>query len=189
MKKRSLRIVRIAVAAAMYTAMSLVLMPLTFGLVQVRFAEMLLILCFFDRDYCYALVLGCIVTNFFSPLGIVDVLFGGLGTLLSVIGIRYTRRIYLTWIPPVIFNVTVALEYFIFAGEPFWLSSLTIAAGELISVGVIGVPVFMLLERKENFLEIIGTDERYRDIRSSIESKRDKRRKDNGQNDGQTDSE
>ena len=170
--KRSLRLARIAITAALYIALSLAIMPLTYGLIQVRFAEALVLLCFYNRDYCYSMVLGCIVVNAFSPLGIIDVLFGTIGTVLTVIMIRYTRRIYLAWIPAVLCTFMVALEFYITASEPFWLSWSTIAAGEFIAVALVGVPVFMLLNKNNNFVEIVGADKRFCDIMASIEEKK-----------------
>ena len=164
MKNKSIRIARIGIIAALYITMSLAIAPLTYGLIQVRFAEMLLLLCFFDKDYCYSLTLGCLVVNAFSPLGIIDVVFGTIGTIISVIGIRFIRRIYLVWIPPVLSSFMIALEFTITASEPFWLSFGTIALGEFIAVALIGTPVFMLLSRNKRFLELIGVDSRYRRI-------------------------
>ena len=160
-ERRSIRLARIAVSSALYIALSLAIAPATFGLVQVRFSEALVLLCFFNKDYCLAMILGCIITNAFSPLGIIDVLFGTIGTTFSVICIRYARKIWLAWIPPVLSMVMVALEFYITASEPFWLSLSTLMAGELIAVGVIGVPLFMLLMRGGKFLEVIGADERF----------------------------
>ena len=177
MNRQTIRLARIAIATALYVALSLAIMPLTFGLVQIRFAEMLVLLCFFDRDYCYSMTLGCAITNFFSPLGIIDVFFGTLGTLIAVVLIRYTRRLYLAWIPPTLATALIALEYYITASEPFMLSWLTIMAGEVIAVGIVGIPIFYILSRNKRLMEIIGTDTRYDRIMESINRKKEQRQK------------
>lgn len=161
MKGSAVRLVRIAVITALYVALSLAIAPLTYGLIQIRFSEMLVLLCFYNRDYCYSMILGCLLVNIFSPLGWVDVIFGTLGTIISVIAIRFLPREYLAFIPPTLCTVAVALEYYILLHEPFWLSLGTIMAGEFIAVGLIGTPIFMLLSKRNEFLKLIGADERY----------------------------
>ena len=113
MRKSSLRLARIAISAALYAVMSLAVYPLSFGAVQIRFAEMLVLLCFFNKDYAYAMILGCFIVNLFSPLGIIDVFFGTLGTAFAVVAIRYAKRMYLAIIPPVVASILVALELYI----------------------------------------------------------------------------
>ena len=50
---RVLRMARIAIVAAIYIAISLAVAPLAFGAVQMRFAEALVLLCFYQKDYCF----------------------------------------------------------------------------------------------------------------------------------------
>lgn len=168
MKNSATRLVKIAIITALYVALSLAISPLTYGLIQIRFSEMLVLLCFYNKDYCYSLTLGCLLVNIFSPLGWVDVVFGTLGTILSVIGIRLLPRDYLAFIPPTLCTILVACEFYFVLNEPFWLSFATIMAGEFIAVGVIGTPVFMLLSKRQEFLRLVGADERYYAIKQEI---------------------
>ena len=168
MRKSSLRLARIAISAALYAVMSLAVYPLSFGAVQIRFAGMLVLLCFFNKDYAYAMILGCFIVNLFSPLGIIDVFFGTLGTAFAVVAIRYAKRMYLAIIP------LVALELYIL-GEPFFMSLLTVTAGELVSV-CIGYALMRIFSRRDAFLRLVGADGRYYKITADIEEKK-KRRK------------
>ena len=56
-----------ALIAGVYVALSLFLMPYTFGPIQVRVAEMTLLLLFFNKRYSFGITLGCFITNLFSP--------------------------------------------------------------------------------------------------------------------------
>lgn len=168
MKGSAVRLVKIAVITALYVALSLAIAPLTYGLIQIRFSEMLVLLCFYNRDYCYSMILGCLLVNIFSPLGWVDVVFGTLGTIVSVFAIRLLPREYLAFIPPTLCTVTVALEFYFVLNEPFWLSFGTIMAGEFIAVGLIGTPIFMLLSKRNEFLRLIGADDKYFSRREEI---------------------
>lgn len=172
MRNSAVKLVRIAIIAALYVALSLAISPLTYGLIQIRFSEMLVLLCFYNRDYCYSMILGCLLVNIFSPLGWVDVVFGTLGTVVSVIAIRFCPRDYLAFIPPTLCTVAVALEYYIMLNEPFWLSFGTIMLGEFIAVGVIGTPLFMLVSKRKEFLSLVGADDRYYAIISEIARKK-----------------
>lgn len=174
MRKSSLRLARVAISAALYAVMSLLIYPLSFGAIQIRFAEMLVLLCFFNKDYAYAMILGCFVVNLFSPLGIIDLFFGTLGTVLAVISIRYVKRMYLAVIPPVITSVLIALELYLL-GEPFFMSLLTVAIGEFISVSI-GYVLMSILSRRDTFLKVVGADRRYYQIRAELDEKK-KRRK------------
>lgn len=173
MRSRTSGLIRIAITTALYVALSLAIAPLTYGLIQIRFSEMLVLLCVFNRDYCYSMILGCLLVNAFSPLGWIDVVFGTLGTALSVVAIRFLPRDYLAFVPPTLGTVLVALEYTMVLYEPFWLSFGTIMAGEFIAVGIIGNIVFGLLSKRREFLSLVGADDRYYALKS--EAKRRKK--------------
>lgn len=177
MRNSAQRVARIAVITALYVALSLAISPLSFGAVQIRFAEMLVLMCFYNRDYCWSMILGCAIVNCFSPFGVLDVVFGTLGTALSVFAIRLVKKEYLAFIPPTLCTFTVAIAIWL-VGDlqnavsawnienittpvAFFLVYATIAVGEFIAVGVIGTPVFMLLSKRKDFLQLIGADDRY----------------------------
>lgn len=157
----AIKLVRIAVVSAVYVALSMAVQPLTYGLIQIRFSELLVLMCCYNRDYCWSLILGCLIVNIFSPLGWIDVVFGTLGTVLSVVCIRFIKREYLAFIPPTFFTILVALEFWIVLKEPFWLSFSTIMAGEFIAVGLIGTPIFWGLSKRNDWLKLVGADEKY----------------------------
>ena len=67
--KRTKELMNTAMVAAVYAVLTLAIAPLSFGMVQVRFSEMLMLLAFFDKKYAPGLILGCFIANCFSPFG------------------------------------------------------------------------------------------------------------------------
>lgn len=63
----------------------LMLSPLSFGVVQVRFSEMLNYTALFNRRYVWAVTLGVFLANLTSPTALLDVPIGTLGTLVFII--------------------------------------------------------------------------------------------------------
>ena len=155
MKQSALRaFMRISVTAALYVALTLAVAPLSYGAVQFRLSEVLTLLCFFKKDYCYALILGCAISNLFSPLGVLDLIFGVASTVFSVVGIRTVKNIWVASLFPAISMVFVAWELSLL-NMPFWYSFLTAALGEVVVVTAIGVPLFKVLRKNRFFKETV----------------------------------
>jgi len=155
MKQSALRaFMRISVTAALYVALTLAVAPLSYGAVQFRLSEVLTLLCFFKKDYCYALILGCAISNLFSPLGVLDLIFGVASTVFSVVGIRTVKNIWVASLFPAISMVFVAWELSLL-NMPFWYSFLTAALGEVVVVTAIGVPLFKALRKNRFFKETV----------------------------------
>ncbi|MDE7361120.1 MAG: QueT transporter family protein [Oscillospiraceae bacterium] len=150
---------RLALVAAMYTVLTVVIAPLAYGDVQFRFSEVLVLLCFYRKDYAPALIVGCFIANLFSPMGLMDIIFGTLATAVAVIPMYHMKNIYLAALLPVISNgIIVGIELTVAFGTPIWLNMLSVAFGELVVVGVIGIAVFKLLFETNSALpRIIGS--------------------------------
>ena len=74
-----------AVTAALYTALTLIAAPISFGNIQFRISEALCILPYFFPQAIPGLFIGCIFSNLFGGMGIFDIVFGSLATLLAAI--------------------------------------------------------------------------------------------------------
>lgn len=102
MERHIQKIVYISLTAALYVAVCLVLAPISFGPIQFRFSE---ILCLLSIDYLWAYLgvsLGCFISNtFFGNLGIIDMIFGTLATMIGC-GLAYFFRKKLTWSYPLV---------------------------------------------------------------------------------------
>ena len=149
---------RLAVVAALYAALTLALPGISFGLVQFRLSELLVLLCFYRRDYSVALIVGCFIANCFSPMALMDMVFGTLATAIAVIPMYSVKNIWLASLLPVISNaVIIAIELFIAFDQPIWLGMLTVSAGELVVITVIGCPLFRFaLEKNSRLTAVLG---------------------------------
>ena len=149
-----------ASVAAIYVVLTWLLGSLSFGPVQFRIAEALVLLCFFDKKYFLPLVLACILSNLMSPFGIYDVLFGTFATVLSLLCIMKSKNIIVASLFPVLFNgVIVSTEIMIINGvfelEVFIFNFLTVALGEFVCVSIFGVLLFSILQKNKGFMKMI----------------------------------
>lgn len=131
-----------ALVTAVYVVMTLGIAPLSFGLVQIRFSEMLMLLAFIDKRYAPGLVLGCFIANCFSPFGMMDVVFGTSCTAAALWGItRHSKTLLGASLWAVFCNSFIGVELYFF-GDPLFLSMATVALGEFLAVTCIGCAVF-----------------------------------------------
>lgn len=131
-----------ALVTAIYVVMTLGIAPLSFGLVQIRFSEMLMLLAFIDKRYAPGLVLGCFIANCFSPFGMMDVVFGTSCTAAALWGItRHSKTLLGASLWAVFCNSFIGVELYFF-GDPLFLSMATVALGEFLAVTCIGCAVF-----------------------------------------------
>ena len=168
MNKNTQTFAKIAMIAAIYTVVSLVLAPFSYGNIQVRIAEALTILPLIYRPSIAGVTLGCFLTNLIgammgvNPTGMIDAVVGTAATLFAAILTYQLRDRKIAGIPvlflmmPVIFNfffVGMELSVLYFEGN-VWLGLLImgteVAIGELISV-IIGYFLVKALDRTEIF--------------------------------------
>lgn len=163
MKKMTLRtITDNALIAAVYVVLTLLTSSFAYLGVQFRIAEILILLCFFRKDFIYGLCLGTLVANALGPLGFYDVLFGTLATLISAFLISRMRHLWLSSLFPVVINgFVVGAELFFLLGLPFWLNAGLVALGEFAVVSIVGVGLFSILRRNRKFLEAIRAEQNF----------------------------
>lgn len=53
------KVIRISLVAALYVALTLALSWISYGEIQFRIAEILVLLCFFRKDYAISMIIGC----------------------------------------------------------------------------------------------------------------------------------
>ena len=159
---------RIAMVAAVYTVLTLVLSEFSFGPIQVRIAEGLTLLPIFWKPGIWAVTLGCFLSNLIgvamNVTGPIDIVIGTLATFLAAVATYRLRYIRVAGIPvlsilmPVLFNgVFVGLELAwilnpdnIAGMAPVY--GLEVAVGELIAV-IIGWFVLHELDKRKIFEE------------------------------------
>lgn len=155
-------ITRNAIVAAMYFLFTFLGQPFSFGVVQVRLAEALILLCFFRRDFTIVITLGCLLSNLFSPFMPWDLLIGTGATLISCLLISYCKHLLLASFIPVIINA-FAVSYeiifiFDYIHQSFYLVAIVIGIGELLAVSVVGYVLCLLMKRNKSFMLAIGAN-------------------------------
>lgn len=162
-KKRTVYIVHSALIAAIYVALTYAFAPVSYGMIQLRFAESLTILPLLTPAAVPGLTIGCIIANLSSPYGLADIVCGSLATLLAAVCTRMTRNIRIKNFPllsftfPVIFNTVIVgleLSYFINSGEIFkeiWVFFSSIAVSEALVCFILGTPLYFGLKKTKIF--------------------------------------
>ena len=138
-----LRITYGAVIAAIYVVLTVIFAPISFGPMQVRIAEMLMILPMFTPAAVLGLFIGCIIANMLGGAIALDVIFGSLATLIGAWGGYLLRRNrWLVPIPPILSNALIVpfvLKYgYGFTEIPLPLLMVYIAIGEIIGCYILG---------------------------------------------------
>jgi uncharacterized membrane protein len=143
-------IVRIALIAAIYVTINIIFAPISYGPVQIRMAEILTVLPFIDPAAIGGLFLGCILSNLWGGLGIVDVLGGSLCTLLAAILTYRMTKPFLAPLPPVVVNALGVSWYLhLLFKLPYWLTVLYIGLGQMIACYLFGYPLLLVFLRRK----------------------------------------
>jgi len=151
---RSKYLVQGAVIAAVYTAVTLLLMPLSYGVMQIRVSEALTVLPALTPAAIPGLFVGCLVSNMLGPYGVIDMVLGSTATLLAAIGSYKLRKsAFLVPLPPVLANGLIIgpMLYYVYAVPvPFWACIFWVALGEAIACYVIGFPLLKYLSKRSS---------------------------------------
>ena len=158
------------VVAALYAALTMVIMPLSYGPVQLRVSEVLCIMPFFFPGTVWGLFVGCIVANIMSPYPL-DIIIGPIASLIAALCTMYVGKMKnrenisikaLACFPPVLFNAVFigAMIAYIMISEgtadvflpAFLTSGLWVGAGQLIVMYALGLP-FMIFLPKTKLIE------------------------------------
>lgn len=149
--KRLIFMAQAAAIAAIYVVLMISFAPISFGAIQVRFAEALTILPFFTPAAIPGLFIGCLIGNIYGGAALADIIIGSLTTLLAAaISYQLRKKKYLVPLPPIIANALVVpfvLRYAYGVTLPIPFMMLTVGAGELIACGVMGMVILISLEK------------------------------------------
>ncbi len=144
-------IVRAAVIAAIYAALTLALQPISYGAVQLRFSEALTLLPILLAEAVPGVTVGCLLANILGGSMLPDVIFGTLATLLAALATRRLRkRFWLAAAMPVLFNglIVGAVVHYCYAPEmALPLCMLSVAAGEAVACFVVGPLLIGVLKK------------------------------------------
>lgn len=155
-----------AVIAAMYAVLTYAFFFISYGQLQVRISEFMILLAFFNPNYIYGLTIGCIIANIYSPAfsafcSPLDIIFGTMATFLAAVSISLCRHMFIATLFPAIYNgVLLGAEFCMtannFSQTYFWTNFGYVALGEVIAVCVLGYIIFMILGKKwKGFYKLI----------------------------------
>lgn len=144
-----------ALVTALYVAVTLLLVVISFGAIQLRLSEMFNYLALFHKRYIIAVTLGVIISNFMSPMWFIDVPVGGIATFIVLVICRYatsnmTNVIYKMIVTALIFACsmfTVAGQLYFIFDYPFFHTWLFVALGELLSMAIGGIIIYFVSKK------------------------------------------
>lgn len=159
---------KVAMIAAIYTVLTLVLAPISYGNMQVRISEALTMLPLIYAPSIYGVTLGCFLSNLIGAIigvnatGYIDAIIGTLATFLAAYFTYKVKDIKIKNVPvvsmlmPVVFNfffVGAELGY-LFMPDNFLLGTVIngawVALGEIIAV-ILGFFLIKALDKTDIF--------------------------------------
>lgn len=174
MKFSTQSICQAALIAAVYTALSLLFMPISFGPIQCRISEMLAVLPAFMPAAIPGVTIGCLITNILGGAILPDIIFGTFATFIGAVLTRiltgsFSARMInnacafesfhagayfrlATVLPPIISNtviVPLVLKFAYQYDDALYFMFFTVCIGEIISIGILGNILISVLKRKE----------------------------------------
>lgn len=131
---------------------------LTFGPIQLRIAEGLVLLPMVEAAAVPGLFIGVLISNFLlapaSGFGLVDIIGGSLVTLIAALLTSKAKTKIGAMIPPILLNaflVSIWVSYF--TKIPYLYTVIGIGVGELISVAIFGSLILYVYEKSKNYRE------------------------------------
>lgn len=156
--KKTLFITQAAVIAAIYTVLVMVFSYSSFGPVQFRIAEALTVLPYFTPAAIPGVTIGCLLSNLLGTAEVMDIIFGSLATLIAaVLSYRLRRYKLLVPVPPIVVNALVIpfiLKYAYSDANTIPAMMLSVGAGQLLAVGVIGLVLLFALDKVKHLIFI-----------------------------------
>lgn len=126
------------------------------GAIQVRISEALTILPVFTPAAIPGLFVGCLLSNLLTGCMALDVIFGSIATLIGAVGTYLLRKTKFAFtLPPVISNaiiVPIVLKNVYGLQDAAWYLVLTVGAGEVISVCILGMILKKVLWKYRNVI-------------------------------------
>lgn len=133
------------IVAALYAILTLI-NPLSFGAIQFRVSTILLPLSCFIPQIRIGLVVGTIIGNLTSALGIIDIVFGCAVTAITVFIISKTKIYFRPLLYAINSGILVAIELYVCFKTPIIYSILTVGVSGLI-LYAIGLPLCMQMSK------------------------------------------
>ena len=150
MKRLTLSVAQTAIFASIYAVSSILLGPLGYSWIQLRIEASTPLPLLFGIPAMAGLTIGCFVTNLTSPVGLPDMVFGPLLTLIAAFlswKLTFGKRILACLYPVIINAIGVSAYLSSFYGVPYLVTVLTVGAGEFVAAVIIGYPTLLALRK------------------------------------------
>lgn len=142
--------VRSALIAAIYTVLCIALQPFSYGAIQLRVAEALTVLPILYKEAIPGIFIGVLLANIFGGLGLADIVFGSLTSLVAAYLTYRFRKYFIAYLFPIVLNaVIISIYLHALANLPYWATVLSIGVSEAIVVFGLGYPLVKLLRKHE----------------------------------------
>ena len=154
-RKKLRRLCLCACVAALYAAITIVTAPLSYGLVQFRLSEALVVLCAMEPLLGVGITVGCFLANLFSTVTALDVAVGTLATALACLWTARCKRFWLLPLPNMLVNAVLVGGMLAFVLFPenvpmgFAIAAAQVGFGELMVMYVLGLPLYRFVERSK----------------------------------------
>lgn len=146
-----------ALVGAVYVVLVLALGFISYGEIQFRIAEVLLVLLFINPKLALGIILGTFISNMTGPLGLIDAIFGTLATGLGIGGILlFKKRPMIALLFPVLANgIVVSIMLKIVLDLPLIISFAGVAFGEAVVLYLVGLPFYSYLKQREDIIRLL----------------------------------
>ncbi|MBQ9136414.1 MAG: QueT transporter family protein [Lachnospiraceae bacterium] len=151
--KKVLFLTQAAMIAALYVVLTFIAnaFGLASGVIQVRLSEALTVLPVFTPAAVPGLYVGCFLANLLTGGCLLDILVGSLATLIGALGARALRKWkWLVPLPNIVSNMVI-VPFVLIVGyglaDAWWYLVLTVGIGEIISCGILGMALLLMLKK------------------------------------------
>lgn len=147
-----------AVVAALYAAITIATAPFSYGLVQFRLSEALVVLCAVEPALWLGITLGCFLANLFSTVTVLDLVIGTLATAVACLWTARCKKSWLIPLPNILSNALLVggmLAVVLFPNQlptGFALAALQVGFGESVVMYALGMPL-LIFARRTGFVE------------------------------------
>jgi len=149
---------RAAIIAAVYVTLTFIFQPISFGAIQLRIAEALMLLPILIPEAVPGLFVGCLLANLLCGGIWFDVILGSLATLLAAVAVRKLRNFPTAAAAmPAIFNGLIVgpIVYFAYVKAPgtaihfsvLLFNMATVAIGEVVVCYVLGLMLMYTIRK------------------------------------------
>ena len=151
-------LIQAAIIAALYVVLTEIanLLGLASGVIQVRISEALNVLACFTSAAVPGVTVGCLLANLLTGCVVWDVIFGTVASLIGVVGVYFLRKNrVIALLCPIVSNAVIVpfvLRYAYGAPDALWFLVLTVVVGEIISCGIFGYLLGIVVNKNEKVL-------------------------------------